>query len=388
MKNPFSRLLTLLLIIIPFIASAQGGITKEYKVVTTAVPFLGVSPDSKAASLGDAGVASEADANSIFWNTSKLAFSKDKYGSSFSYAPWLRDLVNDMGLLTLAGYYKLNDKQAITGGLTYFNQGLIEFTTNTGEKAGDFQSREAVFAAGIAQKLSSDFSMSLNFKYITSNLVGTAAINNQAGKPGRTAAFDLGFYYNKNRPTDLNAQFEKSTDIAYGAVIQNLGGKVNYGFGQYFIPANLKIGTKIAHKPDMHNTFTLLLDFNKLLVPTPQPDGSEATKDVFPSILSSFTDAPGGFREELSEIMTSVGLEYSYDNLMALRAGYFYEANSKGGRQYITTGFGISLKEIAIVDLAYLVPTKVGSPLANTWRVTINFLMPAKKINNPSDNEE
>ncbi len=383
MKKPFLGLLTLLLLS-PFFIKAQG-ISKDYKVVTTAVPFVTISPDSKAASMGDAGAASNPDASSIFWNTAKLAFTENKYGANVSYAPWLRDLVQDMGLVNAFGYYKLSDKQTVTAGLTYFNQGLIEFTTNTAEPAGTFQSRELVFAAGLAQKLSSDFSMGLNLKFINSNLVGNTVINGQAGKPGRTAAFDLGIYYNKNRP---GGNSESNTDIAYGVVLQNLGGKVNYGFGQYFIPANFKIGTKISHKPDLHNTFTFLLDFNKLLVPTPQTDGSESKKDVFPSIISSFSDAPGGMREELSEIMTSVGAEYSYDDLLALRAGYFYESKNKGGRQYITTGFGVKLKEVGSIDLAYLIPTKVGNPLANTWRITLNFDVPYRKKGNTTDEDE
>jgi hypothetical protein len=378
MKKSALRLLFLCLCY-SSVVFGQGGITKDYKVITTAVPFLSISPDSKSAALGDAGVASTPDANAIFWNTSKLAFVENKFGASVSYAPWLRDLVQDMGLINAFGYYKISDKQTLTAGMTYFNQGLIEFTTNTAQPAGSFQSREMSFMAGIAQKLSSDFSMGLNAKFINSNLVGNNVINGQAGRPGRTAAFDLGLYYNKNRPGD--ADVEKSTDIAYGLVLQNLGGKVNYGFGQYFIPANLKIGTQIVRRIDLHNRFTFLVDFNKLLVPTPDTNGMvDPTQSVFSSMFSSFNDAPGGMREELSEVMASVGLEYSYDDLIAFRTGYFHESGDKGGRQYFTTGFGVKLKDLYNIDLAYLIPTKQGNPLANTWRISLNFSIPSKML--------
>ena len=368
---------------------AQGSITKEYRVVTTAVPFLSISPDSRAASLGDAGVADTPDANSIFWNTAKLAFVENKFGASVSYAPWLRDLVQDMGLMNVYGYYKLSDKQTLTAGLTYFNQGLIDFRTNSGEEAGTFQSREMSFVAGIAQKLSSDFSMGLNLKFINSNLVGNTVINGQAGKPGRTAAADLGIYYKKNRPKDLDAEFKKTTDIAYGVVLQNIGGKVNYGFGEYFIPANLKIGTKISHKTDFHNTFSFLVDFNKLLVPTPTNNSAPVSQQgIFSSIFKSFNDAPNGLSEEIKEVMASVGLEYRYGDLIAFRTGYFYESNDKGSRQYITTGFGVKLKDIYNLDMAYLIPTKTGNPLANTWRISLNFSIPSKTLKTSELKEE
>ena len=326
--------------------------------------------------MGDAGVASAPDANAIYWNTSKLAFVENKFGASFSYAPWLRDIVQDMGLMSANGYYKVSDKQTIGASLTYFDQGDIQFTNIYGDFLERFHSKEFNVALGIAQKLSSDFSMGLNLKFINSNLVGNTVVNGQAGKPGRTGAIDLGFYYNKNRPTDK----AKKTDVDYGLVLQNLGGKVNYGFGEYFIPANLKFGTKISHRPDDLNTFTFLLDFNKLLVPTPIANAPVSTKSIFSTMFSSWSDAPGGLREEIQEVMGSVGAEYSYADLIALRTGYFYESGNKGGRQYFTTGFGITLKDIYKLDMAYLIPTKAGNPLANTWRISLNIGIPTKNL--------
>ncbi len=363
-----------IILLLPYLGYSQA-LTKQYRVVSSAVPFLTISPNSKAASMGDAGVASTPDASSLFWNTSKLAFIENKTGASLSYAPWLRDLVQDMSLLNAVGYHKISDKQTLTAGLTYFNQGEIEFTNAQGNTNGKFTSREFVFAAGIAQKLNQDFSMGLNLKYISSNLVGTNVIGGQAGKPGRTAAFDLGIYYNKNRPTDKDV---KKVDYAFGLVLQNLGGKINYGFGEYYIPANLKLGTSISIKPDNHNNFNFLIDFNKLLVPTPDSTGKVPNVGSFSAVFSSFSDAPDGFKEEIREFMGSVGVEYNYDNFFAIRGGYFFEPISKGGRKYATMGAGIKLKETYSIDLAYLIPTNAGNPLANTWRLSFNINLPNK----------
>lgn len=366
-----------ILLFTPTLVQAQSA-TKDYTVISTAVPFLAITPDSRAAGTGDAGAASTFDANAIYWNPGKMAFSDSKYGASVSYTPWLRQIVNDMGLINAAGYYKISDKQTIGASINVFNQGEIQFMSEAGDPRGTFKSNEFAITAGIAQKLSSDYSLGLNIKYINSNLVGNLAIAGATAKPGRTAAMDLGFYYNKTRPTDDDPETFKKLDIDYGVVLQNIGGKMNYGFGEYFIPANLKLGTKLSYRTDPLNTFTFLLDFNKLLVPTPNDSTDHSDVSSLGGIFKSFGDAPGGFSEELSEIMTSIGFEYSYQNLIALRTGYFHESKKKAGRQYITLGAGVTLKEKLKVDLAYLVPTKSGSPLANSWRITLRFQMPYK----------
>ncbi|AWW00819.1 hypothetical protein DJ013_05980 [Arcticibacterium luteifluviistationis] len=356
----------------------------NYRVVSSAVPFLTISPDSRAAALGDAGVASSPDVNSIYWNTAKLAYVEKDAGANFSYAPWLRDLVGDMGLLNLSGYKNLGEGKAITGGFTYFNQGQIDFTTNTGADAGSFQSREFALAVGYAMKLGQDFSAGINLKYINSNLIGNAAINNQSSKPAKSAAADLSFYYHKDRPTDEL----KKTDIAFGLTLSNIGGKVNYGYDkEYFLPMNIKLGTCFTLTPDAQNKFNFLLDFNKLLVPTPQEDGTLPNYGMLEAVFKSFGDAPDGFSEEMREITTSIGAEYIYENLLAIRAGYFFEPISKGGRKYVTMGAGIKLKERYGLDLAYLIPTTSGNPLANTWRVTLNIDLPQKVITSTSVNQ-
>jgi hypothetical protein len=372
MKNRF-----IAIVLIGFLPTVMIGQTVEkYRLVSSAVPFLTISPDSRAAAMGDAGVASSADANSIYWNTSKLAFADQDAGINFSYAPWLRDLVGDMGLINASGFKKVGEGKAITFGFTYFDQGEIQFTDNTGQNIGEpFNSREFAAAAGYAMKLGQDFSAGINLKFINSNLTGNQVVNNQASKPAKTAAADLSFYYHKDRPTEE----QKKTDIAFGLNLSNIGGKVNYGLDkEYFLPMNLKLGTAFTITPDLDNRFTFLLDFNKLLVPTPQEDGSLPNYSTMEAIFKSFSDAPGKGKEELKEITSSIGAEYIYQNLLAVRAGYFFEPQSKGGRKYVTLGAGVKLKEQYGLDLAYLIPTTSGNPLANTWRISLNLNLPTK----------
>lgn len=365
---------------LPFFVQAQA-ITKNYRVVNSAVPFLTISPDSRAAAMGDAGVASSPDANSIYWNTAKLAYIDKSNGFSLSYAPWLRDLTNDMGLINATYFAKVNKNSALSVNLNYFNQGLIQFTSNTGASQGDFQSREFAITGGYGMKLAQDFSMGINVKYIRSMLLDQGKFENY--NPGSTVASDIGFYYRKDRPTQSQ---ERGVKASYGLVFQNVGGKINYGRGlTYFIPANLKIGTGIEIHPDFHNTFTILLDANKLMVPTPQADGTIPDVGAMQGIFTSFGDAPDGMREELREVMLSGGFEYRYENLFALRGGYFYEANTKGGRRYYTAGVGLKIKDSYGLDLAYLIPTTSGSPLANTWRFTFIFDIKNKNLRAPEN---
>ncbi len=367
MKIRISTYLFFLICLVNFSLQAQN--QKNYRVVSAAVPFLSISPDSRAAAMGDAGAASKPDANSGYWNVAKLAFIEEKVGVSVSYAPWLKDIVDDMGILSVNAYKKIGANRAITGGITYFDQGDIFFTTNTGADNGQWHSREFAISGGVTQKLTQDLSMGVNIKFINSNLTGTASGNAIAGKPGRTAAGDIGLYYNKNRPSK---EIQK-TDLAFGLVLQNIGGKINYGFSQYYIPTNLKVGTSITITPDIHNSFNFLVDFNKLLVPTPAADGTLPSYSSIEGMFKSFGDAPDGFGEEIREVMGSLGAEYNYDNLIALRGGYFFEAKSKGGRKYATMGLGLKVKENYGIDLAYLIPTNSGNPLANTWRISLHI---------------
>ena len=373
-------------------SQAQVNNKSQQRVIVPAVPFLTISPDSRGAAMGDAGVASTPDANSMYWNTAKLAFIDKSIGSTVSYTPWLRDLVDDMGLLHAAIYKKTAKNSALGLSMTYFNQGQIEFTTNTGQPNGTFQSREFNIAGGYSTKLGRDFSMGLNLKYIHSNLIGSQVVNNSSSKPANTVAGDISFYYVKEKPSSTNK--DKGVIYSAGAVIQNLGGKVNYGRDAYYLPTNLKLGGGLNLKIDAHNQFNFLVDVNKLLVPTPPlRDNTGAiikgkdplTTGVISGIFGSFNDAPNGFKEELSEVTASLGMEYWYNNIFAIRGGYFAESNSKGGRKYATMGLGFRIKNSYGIDLAYLVPTTTGSPLANTWRVSLIFDMEARKNSNPTE---
>ncbi|MCD8539360.1 MAG: type IX secretion system outer membrane channel protein PorV [Leadbetterella sp.] len=383
--------LSILLLLIPGLINAQN----KYPLIYTAVPFMSIAPDSRAAAMGDAGAASTFDANAMYWNPGKLAFSDSQYGGSFSYTPWLRQIINDMGLLTATGYYKISDKQTVGASVNFFNQGEIQFTDWNGFETDRFVSNEFSIAAGIAQKLSSDYSLGLNIKYIHSNLVGNLTLpgSTVTAKPGQTAAMDLGFYYNKTRPTDNDPRSFKKFDVDYGVVLQNIGGKINYGYGEYFIPANFKVGTQLSYRPDLSNRFSFLVDFNKLLIPANSSSTDSTVNNVsemstMKAIFRSFSDAGDGFSEELAEILTSIGFEYSYQELVAIRAGYFHESKHKAGRQYLTAGVGITLKERIKLDLAYLIPTRTGNAMANTWRVTLRLQMPHKsgKVDTIGDN--
>lgn len=378
MSKKLAVILTSIALTMPFLTKAQTP-TNSFRVVNAAVPFLTISPDSRGAALGDAGVASAPDANAIYWNTAKLAYIDKSIGGGLSLVPWLGALgIKDMYLVNGSFFKKVGKSQAVTANLNYFSQGLIQFTTNTGASAGDFQSREFAITAGYATKLAQDFSMGLNIKYINSNLIGDQVVNNQASKPGSTVAGDISFFYKKDRPT---ANIERGVSTSYGLVFQNIGGKINYGRDfEYFIPANLKIGTNINIRPDLHNSFNILLDFNKLLVPTPTATGSIPDIGAMNAIFKSFNDAPDGFKEEMREVMTSFGVEYNYDNILAIRGGYFFEAQSKGGRKYVTGGLGLRLMDSFSFDAAYLIPTASGSPLANTWRISLLFDLKNKNL--------
>ena len=363
------------------------------RALLPSVPFLLFSPDSRASAMGDAGVASSPDANSIYWNTAKLAFIDKNIGSTVSYSPWLRDLVDDMGLLNV-GLFKKIDKSSTFGvSMTYFNQGEIQFTTATGQPNGTFQSRDMNITAGYARKIGRDFSTGINLRYIHSNLIGNQVVNGIASKAANNVAGDISFFYTNEKPSVKNK--DRGTRYTAGATISNIGGKINYGRGAFYIPTNLKIGGGLNYKIDAHNQFNILLDVNKLLIPTPPLRDNNnkivkgkdpETTGVISGIFGSFSDAPDGFKEELREFTLSTGVEYWYNNLFALRGGYFMESNAKGGNKFVTSGLGFKINNYQL-DLSYLIPTTQGNPLANTWRITLIFDMDAKKISSPTDTE-
>jgi len=377
----------------------KGGIN----TVTTAVPFLLITPDSRGGALGDCGVASSPDANSMHWNPAKYVMADKDFGLSMSYTPWLRQLVPDISLSYLAGYKKLGKMAAVAGSLRYFTLGSIQFTDINGNAIGTYKPAEIAFDGGFSQKLGPNFSAGLAMRYIYSNLTNSVPLpNGTSTHPGTSFAVDVAMYY-LNKKIKLET---KKAEVSGGLNISNVGAKISYTDNatiqsKDFIPIQMRLGGGLKIHLDEFNTIGFLADFTKLLVPTPPkykldangakiPDGSggfeiEAGKDPYRSItsgmLGSFNDAPGGGKEELKDINPSLGMEYWYDNLIAFRMGFFHEDKTKGNRQYLTFGLGVKYSVFAI-DMAYLVPLSQRNPLQNTLRFSLSFDFAAMKKGN------
>jgi hypothetical protein len=344
--------------------------------INTAVPFLRISPDARSGAMGDVGVAISPDANSTYWNLSKLPFASSRSSIAVTYTPWLKELVNDVFLANLSGYYKLNDIETLGASLRYFSLGTINFTDWNGNPTYDYRPREYAFDAGYARKLSDNWSVGVALRYIYSNLA-SGEVNGTVVRPGKAFAGDVSAFHTK--------EIEKDNGTVntwnFGVAITNIGTKISYTqSAQYkdFIPTNLGIGTAYTFGLDEYNRLTLALDINKLLVPTPDTaNGNNAwrEKGVVESIFTSFGDAPGGFSEELKELMFSAGAEYWYNNMFAVRAGYYNENKFKGNRKYFTAGVGIRY-DVFGLNFSYLVPSGTGiqrNPLSNTLRFTLSF---------------
>ena len=381
--------------------------------ISTAVPFLLIAPDSRGGAMGDAGAASSPDATSIHYNAAKVPFAQDKYALSVSYTPWLRNLVNDINLGFLSGFYRFNDRQAISGALRYFDLGNINFTEEgpgqTAVDVGSFNPYEMSLELSFAQKLNDNFSLAITPKFIYSNLTSDRSFSNVGDvHPGYSVAADLGAFYQ----TDFSFK-DKDARLRLGAAITNIGQKISYTDERRanFIPTNLKVGAGQTIAIDDYNELTLLFDINKLLVPT-NPfyqdsagnlyrsnadgkyeifKGEDPNKSVPAAIFGSFSDAPGGFQEELQELSYNLGFEYWYDKQFAFRTGYFYENPLKGNRQYFTLGAGLKYNIFAF-DLAYLISGNQQNPLENTLRFTLRFnfadAMGDSKKNKDSKSEE
>ena len=358
-------------------------------VITTAVPFLMITPDSRSGALGDAGVALPPDANSIHWNPAKLAFVPNDMSLSLSYVPWLKKLVPDIALSYLTGYKKIDNYSAFAASLRYFSLGDIQFTNDFGEDNGNFRPYEMAIDGSYARKLSENFSLGLSLRFIYSNLAGkTTFTNGTTTKPGIAYSGDFAAFW-KLKDKKL---FGKDLNTNFGINISNVGSKITYtdSKDKDFIPMNLRVGFYTNLHVDEYNKVALLLDLNKLLVPTSPTykydsiiggfvvdHGMTPDVPVMKGIFQSFSDAPGGFKEELREISPSVGLEYWYNDQFAARGGFFYEDKTKGNRQYLTLGIGVKYS-IFNLDVSYLIPTNnrtasETSPLENTVRFTLLF---------------
>lgn len=352
----------------------------ELNTITTAVPFLLIGPDARAGAMGDVGVATTPDVNSMHWNPAKLAFNENDLGASMSFVPWLRSLVNDINLSYITGYKKIGDKQAIGFELGYFSLGQITFTDVNGGLIGNYTPNEYVIGSAYSRKLSGAFSLSVGGKYILSDLTGGQSAGEIETASGKSFAADVSGFY--NRPIRISG---KDLDLAVGCNISNIGSKIKYTetATNDFIPINLRLGTALGADIDDYNKVLIAFDLNKLLVPTPAKyengeivAGMDSEVGVVSGIFQSFWDAPEGTKEEFRELMYSSGVEYWYDNQFALRAGYFNEHDTKGGRKYFTFGMGMKYTVYAI-DFSYLVNANnnVGAtnPLANTMRFSLTW---------------
>jgi hypothetical protein len=337
-----------------------GDLIGAQRAITTAVPFLCITPDARHAGLGDAGVATSPDANAAYWNAGKLAFIDKKYGGSFSYTPWLGKIVNDMWISSLTGFYQMTREQAVAFSLKYFDLGEISFRNEINEPMGDFNPKEAAFDATYSRMLSENLGVGVTGRYIFSNLTG--AFSGSDAQAGSSVAADVGIYYTKP------LQGAKNSTLSLGAQVSNIGAKISYtdNNNKDFLPTNLRLGGTFTTQLDPFNSVTFLLDFNKLLVPSVPGD-----QTLLSGIFGSFSDAKGGGKEEFREVIISSGIEYWYHEIVAFRLGYFSEAKDKGNRKYLTAGAGFRKNNFGI-DIAYIVPTNQREhPLAETLRFTI-----------------
>lgn len=338
------------------------------RVITTAVPFLLIAPDPISGAMGDVGAATRPDANATYWNPAKLAFINKSGGVALSFTPWLSKYVDDMSISYLTGFKKLGDDQAFGLSMTYFDLGDIELTDGSGGSLGSFNPREFAISASYSRKLAENLSLGINGKFIHSNLSGNITTSPVTDpKPGTSIAADIGLYHNFQMTV-----LKKQSLLSYGVVLSNIGSKITYNSAdeEDFIPTNLKVGGALTSFIDPYNKVTLALDINKLMVPTPQSDGSERDKSLIEGMFTSFADAPGGFTEELQELMFSFGAEYEYKETFALRAGYFYEHQNKGNRKFFNFGAGFNIKQFEI-NFSYLIPQFQDHPLAETLRFGI-----------------
>lgn len=372
-----------------------GGTGYDYmgrlNTITTAVPFLLIAPDSRSGAMGDIGSATSADAASQHHNPAKYVFSENKIGVSVSYSPWLRKLVDDINLLYLSAYWKITDNDAIGFSLRYFSLGDITFTNDYGEPLMTQRPNEFAIDFSYSRKLIDQLSIAIAPRFIYSDLTARQYAGQQETKPGIAGAADVALFYEQ----DFRSRRLANQTLRAGLNISNIGNKMSYSDGTQrrdFISTNLKLGVGYTMEFDQYNKLAFVGEVNKLLVPTPPVYATDSTgtpmydeagnriieagRDPNVSVpvgmIQSFYDAPGGFREEMSEIAWALGMEYSYRDLLFVRLGYFNESKNKGNRKYFTIGAGIQYNILGI-DVAYLFTVNQHHPLENTLRFTLTF---------------
>ncbi len=377
----------------------------QLNTITTALPFMSITPDSRAGGMGDAGTSLSASCNSIYWNTSMLSFAKDPSEIGVSYTPWLRQLTNDMSISYLSGYKRLSEKHAIGGSLRYFSLGDITFTDAQGNITRHDKPSEWEITGGYAFKLSPRLSVGLNGKFAYSNLTGGLVVGGVNTKAAVAGATDISFTYLND-----DAKIGNTNGVyTFATTINNIGNKVNYSSSSTqrdFIPMNWKLANSFKAELDKYNSVAIAVEFQKLLVPTPPKyidnvmvAGMDNNVGIISGIMQSFHDAPGALakdasgnyiknsdgtyqivknsklKEELSEVNICTGLEYWYNNLFALRGGFFYESKNKGNRKYANIGVGLKYNKFGI-DISYLLAVNgKSSPLANTLRFSLRFTL-------------
>lgn len=382
MKSLFK---TILLINI-FMLSASTAFAQDLNPIVTAVPSLVITPDARSGGMGDAGVATAPDVYSQHWNPAKYAFIPSKAGFGLSYTPWLRKIINDVALVYGVGYYKLGNEnnQALSASIRYFSIGDVNLTDQYGHFLNSVSPYEMAFDIGYSRKLTETFSGAVTVRYIRTDYSGSS----EDVSAGNAFAADIAGY----NESYINIGQSESL-LSFGFNISNIGTKISTDGGSRndFIPTNLRIGASLMYPVNEVSTLSFSADINKYLVPTPPVKKDGETNDEFQNrltkyrdtnpisgIFKSFGDAPGGFSEELKEIMWSVGAEYDYDNKFRLRTGYFHENKMKGNRQYI--GFGAGFKLTAFqLDVAYMLATAQQNPLDQTLRFSLAFDIDAMK---------
>jgi len=381
-----------------FNTQAQGynnlsGQSDGLNVITTAVPFLMIGPDARAGGMGDGGIGSSPDAFSQHWNPAKYAWNTNKQGIGIAYTPWLRNLVPDINLAYVTYFSRINKMNSISFSLRYFSLGEIQFTDDQGQSLGWYKPNEFAFDAGYQRRLSDNLSLAISGRFIYSNLTQGQTVAGVETTAGISIAADVGIYWQK----DVDWFKTIDAEFAWGILISNMGNKMSYtksNIQSDFIPTNFRVGPRLTLFIDDYNKIGFQLDINKLLVPTPpiyarDDDGnlipipgsdkfeieSGMDPDVPPmrGMLQSWYDAPGGFSEELSEFNFSFGTEYWYNDIFAVRAGYFWEHANKGNRKYVTLGVGLRYNVFGL-DFSYLIPTTgIENPLQNTLRFALLF---------------
>lgn len=376
--------MTLLLAVVSAGVFAQDKMDM-FNPVNTSVTSQTIAPDARAAGMGDVGVATDPDVNSQYWNPAKYPFCISRAGVSLNYTPWLRQLVSDMDLAYLSGYYRIGDYSAVSASLRYFSLGevMTNYDSTTGESSGmTINPYEMSFDVAYSLMLSEKFSIAAAVRWIYSDLTYDYT---EDTSPGSAFAADIACYYNNY--INIGA---RECQLGIGLNISNIGSKITFGGddNSEFIPTNMRLGVALMVPIDEYNRFTIAADANKLLVPTyPKQEEGESTeayqqrvqKDYYDvssisGIFKSFGDAPGGFKEELQEVNWSVGAEYVYNDKFTLRAGYHHESENKGNRKYFTVGAGFRMSAFSL-DCGYVIATAKSNPLDQTLRFTLGFDM-------------